>query len=403
MANNTLYISFDGLSDPLGRSQIIPYLTGISAHNIQITVLTCEKKDKIIKESESIQRTLGKSGIKWDHVLYDEDGGFLSRYHYLKELTAKAEKLHETVNFKLIHCRSYLAALIGLHFKRKYNIPFIFDMRGLWADERIDGKIWNKKNPIHLLAYLYFKKKEKEFFRECDALISLTENGSQYLSKQFPTFNIPGKTTVIPCCTDTEHFSRKNVIPPDLGFTHDDHVLIYSGSIGTWYNTNEMLDCVSVWKKFIPNLKLLIVTKDLNELQNILSQRSDAERAIVKSISVNYSDMPAYLSLAKASIFFIKPVHSKIASSPTKMAECWSMGIPVITNKGIGDNDLFVYGKSGGILVNDFNESSYEEACRSYLKFTGTSEELRKIATQYFDNKEASVKYANIYQSLLVR
>lgn len=353
------------------------------------------------EESDSVRSILKKAGINWEYIQYDENGSFLSRYYYLKELTAIAEKIHSTHQFKLVHCRSYLAALIGLHFKRKYKIPFVFDMRGLWADERIDGKIWQKSNPLHFLAYHYFKKKEKEFFRECDALISLTSRGSSFITSEFPSFNIKEKTTVIPCCTDTNHFSHGRTLTPDLGFSPTDHVLLYSGSIGTWYNTSEMIDCVSTWKKFIPQLKLLIITKDHSALQKILKERTEEEQSMIKTVSVNYSEMPAYMQAAKASIFFIKPAHSKIASSPTKMAECWSMGLPIITNKGIGDNDHYILNEKGGILIEDFTNESYEKACKQYLNFKNTASDLRKIATEFFDNVDAAQKYVSVYQNVI--
>ena len=70
-----------------------------------------------------------------------------------------------------------------------------------------------------------------------------------------------------------------------------------------------------VWKKHIPNIKLLIVTKDLIELELILNQYSKEENAIIVKASANYKEVPAFLSIAKASMFFIKPSYSKTASS----------------------------------------------------------------------------------------
>ena len=52
-------------------------------------------------------------------------------------------------------------------------------MRGFWADERVDGKIWDLKNPVFKSIYNFFKKKEKQYFSQSDAIVSLTENGKQ--------------------------------------------------------------------------------------------------------------------------------------------------------------------------------------------------------------------------------
>ena len=63
--------------------------------------------------------------------------------------------------------------------KKKHNIPFIFDMRGFYPDERVDGKIWNQTSFIFKKIYAYFKLKEKEFLRSANATISLTKTGKK--------------------------------------------------------------------------------------------------------------------------------------------------------------------------------------------------------------------------------
>jgi hypothetical protein len=48
-------------------------------------------------------------------------------------------------------------------------------------------------------------------------------------------------------------------------------------------------------------------------------------------------------------ISFIKPVYSKISSSPTKLGEVLSMGIPVISNSGVGDVEQIVLNAEAGL------------------------------------------------------
>ena len=43
-AKRILFISYDGMTDPLGQSQVIPYLQGLSKHGYEIFLLSCEKK-----------------------------------------------------------------------------------------------------------------------------------------------------------------------------------------------------------------------------------------------------------------------------------------------------------------------------------------------------------------------
>jgi len=42
---NVLYITYDGLTDPLGTSQILPYIAGLSKSGYRFTVISAEKPD----------------------------------------------------------------------------------------------------------------------------------------------------------------------------------------------------------------------------------------------------------------------------------------------------------------------------------------------------------------------
>lgn len=402
MSKKTLYITFDGLTDPLGQSQILPYLIGISKNGYSISILSCEKKERLEKEKTAILGLIRDTDINWQYIIYDEEGGALSRFLYLKKLNVLAKKLHKKNQFKLVHCRSYLSSIIGLYFKVKYKIPFVFDMRGFWADERIDGGIWKRSNLLHRLFYNYFKKKEKQFLIHGNAIVSLTKNGIIELKKTYPNVEIANKTTIIPCCCNVELFNKDKAVNsfslPNL--SESDHIIIYTGSIGTWYCTKEMIDCMLLWKNHLPNLKLLIVTKDNEALKSVIKNYPKDISELIIIASASYKDIPNYLSLAKAAMFFIKPAYSKIASSPTKMAECWAMNLPIITNSGIGDNDIFFKNNFGGILIDNFSNLYYEQAYKKYEEISKLKNNYRQIALTYFDTNNAIEKYTNIYNKL---
>jgi glycosyltransferase involved in cell wall biosynthesis len=399
---NSLYITFDGLSDPLGQSQILPYIISLAQQGYHITVLSCEKPTSLKAEKENILQKIKDLPVQWKYIEYSTDGGSFSRYSYIKQLAVMAEQECNTKTISLTHCRSYLSALIGLRLKRKRKIPFLFDMRGFWADERVDGGIWKKNNLLHRYFYNYFKRKEKQFIAESDQIVSLTNAALKVMDENFPSLHLTQKTKIIPCCTNLDSFDRSKVKAADLpaGVSQNDFLLIYTGSIGTWYFTKEMIDCVLAWRKFIPTLKLLVLTKDQEELKKVLGNYSLEQRKCIVSTSASYHAVPSYLALAKAAIYFIKPVYSKIASCPTKMAECWAMDLPIITNKGIGDNDIYFNEHKGGILLSQFTTEEYEKAARSFLNLQKQKTDYRAIATGYFDNKRAAQTYIDIYRNL---
>ena len=72
-----------------------------------------------------------------------------------------------------------------------------------------------------------------------------------------------------------------------------------------------------------------------------LSQYGLAQNKLIVKQGKRY-EVPVLLSFSNYALFFIKPCYSKISSSPTKHGEIMAMGIPVITNRGVGDVEEIV-------------------------------------------------------------
>jgi glycosyltransferase involved in cell wall biosynthesis len=383
-----LYLSYDGLTDPLGQSQILPYLAGLSP-DYEITVISFEKQDAFVSGKKLIQEFCEKNNLVWVPMIYHKKPPVLSTLYDVIALRKKIKSLHEESSFSIVHCRSYITALAGLWMKRKYGVKFIFDMRGFWADERVDGKIWNLKNPVYKIIYNFFKKKEKQFFQEADHVISLTNNARE----EILAWGIRSSVTVIPCCVDLEHFDpdRINQIEREnlknkLHIRSSDKVLLYLGSWGTWYMTRELLDFFSELKKSVPALKFLIVTGDRIEL-GTLPFASDVIVA-----KATRKEVPLYISLADVSVFFIKPVFSKKASSATKMGEIMAMNIPVVTNPGWGDAEEIIKA-AGGYLYAPGNELPAD-------LFQSLGQQTRSYCMSNLSLNLAVKRYAELYRSL---
>jgi hypothetical protein len=55
-------------------------------------------------------------------------------------------------------------------------------------------------------------------------------------------------------------------------------------------------------------------------------------------------------------VSFILPSYARIAASPTKMAECFATGAPVIANPGVGDVASIINELDGGRVANPFSD-----------------------------------------------
>ena len=393
------------MTDPLGQSQVLPYLTGLSAKGWNITLISAEKEERSAVV-DTIQEICDGSSIDWRPINYTKKPPVFSTFRDVRTITQLAYQLHKTKMFSIIHCRSYISALVGLKMKKKFGVKFLFDMRGFWADERIEGDIWNPSNPLFKGIYNYFKKKERQFFAKADYTISLTEKAKLIIHKEITKSEIP--IEVIPCCADTEHFSEDNTndqiiekLKYDLGLNSSDKVMAYIGSLGTWYMLDEMLFFYKFLIKKYPKFKFLFLT--LDDPKMITQKCEDLSIPIYKIIvtSSSRAQLPNYMRLIDCSIFFIRPSFSKQASSPTKMGELMSMGIPVIANDGVGDSTELIQKYKAGVLVDLEEENSFENAVNNFDNLLNLSKsEIRKGALDFFSLEGGVEKYHNIYKIL---
>src|SRR5690554_1984280 len=171
--NKVLYVSYDGMTDALGQSQVIPYLKELAKREFEIHILSAEKLINFQNKKDFISKIFTEANIVWHHINYTKNPPIISSLKDIYCLKKKAVKLNKKYNYKIIHCRSYISAFVGMKMKKKFAAKFLFDMRGFYADERVDGNLWNKKNLVFKLVYDYFKRKEKVFLENADYTVSL--------------------------------------------------------------------------------------------------------------------------------------------------------------------------------------------------------------------------------------
>lgn len=72
MNKKILYISYDGMTDPLGQSQVLPYLCKVAAEGFQFTLLSFEKKERYEKSRSVIEAICKENNIRWAPVFFFE-------------------------------------------------------------------------------------------------------------------------------------------------------------------------------------------------------------------------------------------------------------------------------------------------------------------------------------------
>lgn len=400
------------MTDPLGQSQVIPYLAGLTSYGYRFTILSCEKPERFSSNKKYVEDVLKPYPIKWVSIPYHKNPPVFSSVYDVMRLQQKARQLHREEKFDMVHTRAGVPALVGLWMKKKMRVKFLHDVREFYADSRVDGGIWNVDNFFFKKIYNFFKKKEEQEIKYCDAIVCLTY-AAEKIIRQLSEYdkNIP--LEVIPCSVDLDLFDPgkisnevKNKLRDDFKINKSDFVVSYLGSLGGWYMTDEMLQSCKAIADKIPAAKFLFITPHEHEVIFGAAAKFGIDPKKIIVTHAQRHEVPQYLSLSDYSIFFIKPCYSKKSSSPTKHGEIMAMGIPVITNCGVGDVADIVARYHSGIVLDQLDEQHFETTAMKIAKEISeetvvNSAEIREGAREYYDLDKAVQKYKKIYDEVL--
>lgn len=402
---NALYLSYDGMCDPLGGSQVLPYLFGLAARGHRIALISFEKPERTAEERAAVSRACTDAGIDWHPLTYHKHPPILSAMYDLRRMRRLAARLYREKHFDLVHCRSYLPALVGLWMKRRFGTAFLFDMRGFWADERLEGGGWKQSNPLFRSVYTYFKRQEGAFWREADSLVSLTEEGRDVICSEVPA---DGRIAVIPCCVDFDLFrpidnAGRSAARRLLGIDGDARVLGYIGSLGGNYMLSEMLDFYRQYRERYGAAKFLFVTKVAEaEIRSKAGSKNIPQSEIIVR-GASRDEVPKFMAAADEGIAFKQPSFSAKACSPTKLGEMLALELTVIANNGVGDVERVIEESGAGVIVDRFDEQAYLGAIDRLDTLKPDMKRWRTAARRWFDLKAGIDRYDAIYAGLAAR
>ena len=125
MGAEALYLSFDGITDPLGRSQVLPYLAGPSGRGHGIRLVSLEKPAAFAGGWTAADAICRAAGIEWWPLPYRSRPPIASGIANLRALQREAERLHRERPADFVHCRADLPAIAGLALKRRHALPLL--------------------------------------------------------------------------------------------------------------------------------------------------------------------------------------------------------------------------------------------------------------------------------------
>jgi glycosyltransferase involved in cell wall biosynthesis len=402
---NVLYLSYNGALEPLGINQIVIYPEILTQAGHRFTFLTFEKPHDVRDRQrvELLHQRLKHKGIDWIHTAYHKTPSLLGTLWDVLRGASIVRRQLKQQKFDLIHVRSYLPLLMCLLQKRRTS-PILFDMRGFWADERVD---WGSCAPGSR-QYRWIKRLERWGLEHADMAIVLSERARTHLLQSDVVKQRPIPIETVVCYVDTGRFAPDAAVRERerrrLGWGQQ-RIMVHSGSLGGLHMVEEIVQCFVAGRRMDPSLRLLVLSQSdprgLIAALEAAGARPD-EWAIESHIP---EQVPQVLTCGDLGLALIKPTFSKIASWPTKLGEYLALGMPVLTTPKIGDTDSFIRLHGVGAVMPELTPAGCAVGMAEMLNLLNHTprlrEHCREVAVRWLDIEGMGYqRYRSIYARL---
>jgi glycosyltransferase involved in cell wall biosynthesis len=331
-APRVLYVSYDGLLEPLGAAQVLPYVEGLARHGFEIGVLSFEKPGHLANGSrcEALASRLFLNGVSWR----------ARRYHQRPTVSATlldvAVGAAEILRWsrccpaaRILHLRGYVPGLMALVGGRFHGAKLVFDTRSFMVDERIESGMWAARSAVARAA----RAIERRLLSTADAVVVVSRAGA----RRIPALALgaaPAKIAVIPPCVDLERFrlvEDQAARKAELGLRRGP-VIVHAGALSTWYLAEYTF---TVGMEFARRSggTFLVLTHEA-EYAHSLNTRLGAG-ATVRTIE--HAEMPKWLGACDAGLAVVRPDPAKQGSMPVKLGEYLACGLAAAATGCVGD------------------------------------------------------------------
>ncbi|WP_108483542.1 glycosyltransferase [Oceaniglobus ichthyenteri] len=394
---SSLYLTRNGLLEPLGQSQVFGYVRGLS-RDYSITLITYEKSEDWA-DTAAIARAhadCAAHGIRWLPQRFRPHPKIISPALGMMRMMWLVRREVRREGIRLIHARSYIPAAVALVVSRMTGVPFLFDMRALWPEELITAGRLRRGSLIHSAI----AGAERACLVKSAGVISLTHAAVKHLKSVYPRELANQRLVVIPTCADLDRFTPK--AETRTGPT-------VHGCIGTvlsgWFRTDWLANWMRVAVARDPDARFEIVTRD--DAQRVRAEL-DPTNELAGRLIIGprpSKDMPDAVRGHDLSVMFYAGGEiSELGRSPTRMAEVLGCGLPVVANEGVGDVADIVRKNNVGVIVEGASVQQMGtafDALQNLMKDPDLPSRCRATAEAVFSLETGTQAYREIYASIL--
>ena len=267
-------------------------------------------------------------------------------------------------------------AFLALYLKRRYKIPFVFEMSNPieqnWKFRKVHSKhkcFWYFITRIE--AYLTM-----HILQKADLVLPTTK----WMLEDFVKKGIErSKMMSYPNGIDPNRFSDANGEETRRKYDlNDSKVVIYVGTLDKMRYLDVLIRAFSKVREKKENVKLLMVGngRDKTNLEKLAEDLGIKEDVIFTG-QVHAHEVPNFIAVGDVGVSAVPPSDFYKLSSPIKMFEYMAMGKPVVANEEIPEQRAVIEESEGGILVK-FEEESLAEGIMELLDNPEKAKEMSR-------------------------
>jgi hypothetical protein len=399
-----LYLTFDGILQSLAFSQVARVVTALARRGFRYHLVSVERGDDLADRAkvETVQRFLLDAGVEWSAIGVDLRGTPRTVAEAVARVAAQAFKLVTDGRAKLIHARGYQSAAIANTLRKMTGVPYLFDARGCWIEERTD---WFSRAPIYAAAKIV----ERTLYRDALAVVTLTElHRNDVVDGAFGRRE--GDSVVaIPTCADYDDFRigpvrpgkpmGTDVVPLEIQKRLAGRIVLgIVGALNRSYLASLTLSLVKRACNLEARCHLLVLTPQQSEYRDLLTSYGfSADRMTVAS--ARHADMPSWMHWMDWGLLLLGDTIAKRGSMPTKLAEFFASGVRPVVHGCNSEVTAWVRRAGSGIVLESVAEGDIEGAAAEIAASTGKVEYLhraRAITAPHFSLATGIDRYASL-------
>lgn len=260
-------------------------------------------------------------------------------------------------NIQLIHAHTpYRVGLPALKAAKKLNVPFIYEMRGMWEETAVANGRWMENGP----AYRRFRRFETKVLAKSDRVICISESlKTEAISRGVKSENIMvvpnGISPDLMVKSTTE--SDLKAVRSELEINQKTTVIGYIGSLREMEGVNQTAEAVADLhsKGFDVRLFVLTGVSGQVELKAFCQNLGIGEHSVITG-PVSHDQVGGYYDLID--LFIVSRPSTRVTEfvTPLKPFEAMAKGKCVIASDLLALREIIQHGETGLL----YNPESFE-------------------------------------------